>query len=70
MSDVMLHGVLNIPPDLWRDDEIDKQQRYSRYLEASKKLYKYEAALEQITKDCTARKAVMIAKKALSEQVF
>ena len=32
----MLHGVLNMPPDLWVDDAMDKMQRHSRYVEASK----------------------------------
>ena len=36
MSDLMLHGVLNMPPDLWVDDAMDKMQRHSRYVEASK----------------------------------
>ena len=31
MSDVMLHGVLNMPPELWSGDPIDTAQRYSRY---------------------------------------
>lgn len=36
MSEVMLHGVLNMPSDLWNDnDELDKMQRHSRYVEAS-----------------------------------
>lgn len=36
MSELMLHGVLNMPIDLWGDDLIDKIQRHSRYVEASK----------------------------------
>lgn len=36
MSDVMLHGVLNMPIELWRDDALDKIQRHSRYVEASR----------------------------------
>jgi hypothetical protein len=36
MSDLMLHGVLNMPPELWGDDALDKMQRHSRYVEASK----------------------------------
>ncbi len=42
MGDVMLHGVLNMPPELWQDTEIDKQQRHSRYLEASKRIIELE----------------------------
>jgi len=44
MSDLMLHGVLNMPPELWDNSEIDKMQRYSRYMEASRKI-------EQLQKD-------------------
>ena len=36
MSDSMLHGVLNMPPELWGDDAVDTMQRHSRYVEASK----------------------------------
>lgn len=35
MSDIMLHAVLRMPPELWQDSELDKQQRYQRYLQAS-----------------------------------
>jgi DNA-binding TFAR19-related protein (PDSD5 family) len=35
MSDVMLHGVLNMPPELWSGSPIDVMQRHSRYLQAS-----------------------------------
>jgi len=35
MSDVMLHGVLNMPPELWSGSLIDVMQRHSRYLQAS-----------------------------------
>lgn len=38
MSDVMLHGVLRLPPDLWRDSAIDIAQRHGRYLEASQRI--------------------------------
>ena len=67
MSDVMLHGVLNMPPEIWSDDPIGQMQRHARYVEASKTLYKYQVAPERITKDCTSRKAVMIANNALKE---
>lgn len=43
MGDVMLHGVLRMPPDLWRDDPIDVAQRHSRYIEASDRIYALEA---------------------------
>jgi len=38
MSDVMLHGVLNMPPELWDNSEVDKLQRYSRYMQASRRI--------------------------------
>ena len=45
MSDLMLHGVLNMTPDLWRDSSIDQDQRWSRYVEASKKIKELEAKI-------------------------
>lgn len=48
MSDVMLHGVLNMPPELWDGSEIDKIQRYGRYLQASRRIEDLTRALEQI----------------------
>ena len=38
MSDVMLQGVLCMPPELWRDDPLDVYQRYQRYLQASRRI--------------------------------
>lgn len=35
MSDIMLHAVLNMPPELWCDSPIDVMQRHSRYVQAS-----------------------------------
>lgn len=35
MSDTMLHGVLNMPIDVWGDSDLDKIQRASAYQEAS-----------------------------------
>lgn len=45
MSDLMLHGVLNVPPELWGDDAMDKMQRYSRYMEASRRIEDLNRAL-------------------------
>lgn len=42
MSDVMLHGVLNMPPELWSDSPIDIAQRHARYVEASKRILELE----------------------------
>jgi hypothetical protein len=40
MSEVMLHGVLNMPAEMWhKDSPIDDIQRQSRYVEASKLIY-------------------------------
>lgn len=38
MSDVMLLGVLKMPIDCWVNGKLDKQQRYSRYLEAAQRI--------------------------------
>jgi hypothetical protein len=38
MGDTNLHGVLNMPPELWSDSELDKMQRHSRYVEASSRI--------------------------------
>lgn len=43
MSEVMLHGVLNMPPELWINDPIDKIQRYGRYMQASRRIEDLEA---------------------------
>ena len=44
----MLHGVLNMPPELWNNDSpIDVAQRHSRYIEASKRIYELEEQLQQ-----------------------
>lgn len=32
---IMLHGVLNMPPELWGSDQLDQAQRHSKYIEAS-----------------------------------
>ncbi|MCK4815727.1 hypothetical protein KA005_08155 [bacterium] len=42
MSDIMLHGVLNMPYENWDDSVIDKIQRHSRYVEASKMIKQLE----------------------------
>lgn len=45
MSDVMLHGILNMPPDLWNDTEVNKMQRYDAYKEASRRIRDLNKAL-------------------------
>lgn len=48
MSDTMLHAVLCIPPELWDDGEVDKIQRYSRYLEASRRIEDDEREISRL----------------------
>lgn len=45
MSDIMLHGVLNMPPKLWCDSPIDVMQRHSRYVQASQYIDELDAEL-------------------------
>ena len=52
MSDVMLHGVLNMPPDLWCDSPIDVAQRHGRYVEASKRIKELELELSEMRERC------------------
>jgi hypothetical protein len=52
MSDVMLHGVLNMPPNLWSDSPIDIAQRHGRYVEASKRIKELENELSEARKQC------------------
>jgi len=47
MGDLMLHSVLKMPPELWRDDPIDVFQRYSRYKAASYRIERLTALCEQ-----------------------
>jgi hypothetical protein len=49
MSDLMLHGVLNMPPELWHGDPLDKMQRYGRYMEASRRIEDLSKALLSLT---------------------
>ena len=52
MSGTMLHGVLNMPPELWSDTGLDKMQRYSRYMEASRRIEDLEKGLNDLLNDC------------------
>lgn len=51
MSDVMLHGVLNMPPEVWGDCSVDKTQRYFRYMEASRRIEDLNLALIALTEN-------------------
>lgn len=44
MSEI-LHGVLNMPPELWCNDEVSILQRYSCYLDASRSIEELEQRL-------------------------
>lgn len=48
MSEVMLHGVLNMPIEIWGDGHLDKIQRHSRYVEASELIRLFDQALRDI----------------------
>ena len=50
MSEVMLIGVLRMPPELWRGDQPDVMQRYGRYQQAADEIERLRAALEQIAR--------------------
>lgn len=50
MSDVMLHGVLNMPPDLWCDSPIDIAQRHLHYKQASQRIEQLERELAEVRK--------------------
>jgi hypothetical protein len=48
MSDLMLHGVLNMPPELWTDDPMDKMQRHSRYVDASRRIEELKNIAQEV----------------------
>jgi hypothetical protein len=45
VSDVMLHGILNMPPGIWDNSDIHKAQRHDAYKQASKRILELEAEL-------------------------
>jgi hypothetical protein len=71
MSDIMLHGVLNMPPELWIGTPIDVMQRHSRYIQASeyiKELTEQRDRLAEALKEmqyCHTDKAERMANEAL-----
>ena len=69
MSDTMLHGVLSMPVDLWQNNHLDKQQRHSRYVEASNKIKDLEQQLG-LTKIALEQKTTLLAscEKALERE--
>ena len=50
MGAVTLHGVLNMPPDLWVDDPLDQMQRHGRYVEASRLIVEQEERIRILEK--------------------
>jgi hypothetical protein len=51
MSEIMLHGVLNMPAEMWhKDSAIDNIQRESRYIQASKLIYEQADKIAELEK--------------------
>lgn len=48
MGDLMLHGVLNMPPELWGDDPMGLQQRHGRYKQASQRIKDDALTIERL----------------------
>jgi len=51
MSDLMLHGVLNMPVESWSDSELDKIQRRDRYTQASELILELERKNTALTEE-------------------
>ena len=66
MSDVMLQGVLCMPPELWRDDPLDVYQRYQRYLQASRRIEDDGREIERLR----AALAELVALKDMKDRGF
>ena len=66
----MLHGVLNMPPDLWVDDAMDKMQRHSRYVEASKVIEELKNVLKnyKVVKNIAQETVSYISKRSYQSQ--
>jgi hypothetical protein len=48
----MLHGVLNMPPELWIGTPIDVMQRHSRYIQASEYIKELTEQRDRLAKAC------------------
>ena len=73
MSEVMLHGVLNMPPDLWAGPEsplfeIDKKQRHSRYVEASQLILSLQDSLRTAEQERDQYKAALDGEQNLAKE--
>ena len=69
MSDLMLHGVLNMPIDLWNDTFLNQSQRHSAYIAASKRIYELTDALERIDKNNLNKEKLSKLKGDLAKQL-
>jgi hypothetical protein len=47
VSNTMLHGVLNMPPEAWSNSPLDTAQRHGRYVEASNRIQDLERELAE-----------------------
>ena len=71
MSDTMLHVVLCMPPELWDDTELDKRQRYSRYLAASRRIEDDEREIDRLQKiEAAAKNLVAQTDRHHTEQAY
>ena len=59
MGDTMLHAVLNMPRELWREDAIDEVQRQARYMEASARIVRLEEELAEAVRKLDAATEVL-----------
>ncbi len=48
MSNTILHGVLNMPVEIWSNGDFDNMQRQSRYVEASRLILEQEAEIKKL----------------------
>lgn len=56
MGDTLLHGVLNMPPELWQDgDPLDQMQRHQRYAQASELIRELEAENAKLRRELAER---------------
>jgi hypothetical protein len=60
MSDVMLHGVLNMPIDLWSNDATNELQRHSRYKQASERIKEFESLVSDMNEYLNTNKMTSI----------
>jgi len=71
MSDTMLHAVLQMPPEIWSDTELDKMQRHSRYMQASKRIEEDGKELDRLQAiEAAARNLVKVKGRYHTEQAF